>query len=109
MRVFGMPGEGRMTRRMNPGRLRENSPQEGREKTGEGGGGVSLGRKDAFRTEQSPAETRRALSRERQVEVAAGAHGHLRLKTLRTVSTACMVYSGLAASWKRSFMKDMGS
>ena len=39
----------------------------------------------------------------------ADAGRHLRLKTLRTVSTACMVYSGLAASWKRSFMKDMGS
>ena len=38
-----------------------------------------------------------------------GCGRHLRLKTLRTVSTACMVYSGLAASWKRSFMKDMGS
>ena len=34
---------------------------------------------------------------------------HFRLNTRRTVSTACMVYSGLAASWKRFFMKDMGS
>ena len=38
-----------------------------------------------------------------------GAANYFRLKTRRTVSTACMVYSGLAASWKRSFMKDMGS
>lgn len=38
-----------------------------------------------------------------------GAASYFRLKTRRTVSTACMVYSGLAASWKRSFMKEMGS
>ena len=38
-----------------------------------------------------------------------GAANYFRLKTRRTVSTACMVYSGLAASWKRSFMKEMGS
>jgi len=34
---------------------------------------------------------------------------YFRLKTRRTVSTACRVYSGLEASWKRFLRKEIGS